>query len=157
MPAATRACLDRYGNLFLTYLYQVEDESDALSTDGGLTFSVVANISAAALPPKSSETTWPVPLRRPADHHRGPNAVWVVFNAGGPLVATGALVKDWPARRVHPGRGDPWDEQLHLRRHRHRAVRVMQACNLTKADKVAARSVNVDPTDSARPSATAPS
>src|SRR5919205_1962924 len=42
---------DRYGNLFLTYLFQVEDELPiALSTDGGLTFRVVANISVADLP-----------------------------------------------------------------------------------------------------------
>src|SRR3989440_7347507 len=33
---------DEYGNLFLTYLYQVENEVPiALSTDGGLTFNIV--------------------------------------------------------------------------------------------------------------------
>src|SRR5437763_7842774 len=36
---------DRYGNLFLTYLFNVEDTLPvALSTDGGLSFKVIANI-----------------------------------------------------------------------------------------------------------------
>src|SRR6266513_1566261 len=38
---------DEYGNLFMTYLYQVENEVPiALSTDGGLTFNVIQNIAA---------------------------------------------------------------------------------------------------------------
>src|SRR5215470_6975485 len=46
---------DRYGNLFMTYLYQVEDQVPvALSTDGGLTFQVIANISQANLPGKKA-------------------------------------------------------------------------------------------------------
>ncbi len=45
---------DQYGNLFMTYLYQTENRVPvALSTDGGLTFSVVANIAA---PPKGTPT-----------------------------------------------------------------------------------------------------
>src|SRR5512138_1236469 len=37
---------DEHGNLFMTYLYQVENEVPvALSTDGGLTFNVIANIA----------------------------------------------------------------------------------------------------------------
>src|SRR6266702_1016115 len=43
---------DEYGNLFMTYLYQVENVVPiALSTDGGLTFNLVTNI---AKPPKQS-------------------------------------------------------------------------------------------------------
>src|SRR5437588_1985229 len=43
---------DRYGNLFLTYLYNVEDAVPiALSTDGGLHFKRIANITK---PPKQS-------------------------------------------------------------------------------------------------------
>ena len=43
---------DEYGNLFMTYLYQVENVVPvALSTDGGVTFNVIANI---AQPPKST-------------------------------------------------------------------------------------------------------
>src|SRR5215471_20597412 len=46
---------DRYGNLFMTYLYEVEDQVPvALSTDGGLTFHVIANISKADLPGKKA-------------------------------------------------------------------------------------------------------
>src|SRR5712664_3365484 len=45
---------DQYGNLFLTYLYEVENEVPiALSTDGGLTFNVIANV---AQPPKTTPT-----------------------------------------------------------------------------------------------------
>src|SRR5919204_1953586 len=43
---------DRYGNLFLSYLYNVGNKVPvALSTDGGLHFHLVANI---AKPPKTS-------------------------------------------------------------------------------------------------------
>src|SRR6266545_7389869 len=43
---------DEYGNLFMTYLYNVENVVPiALSTDGGLTFNVIANIAA---PPKTT-------------------------------------------------------------------------------------------------------
>src|SRR5436305_11987940 len=45
---------DRYGNLFLTYLYETENEVPvALSTDGGLTFNLITNIAA---PPKGTLT-----------------------------------------------------------------------------------------------------
>src|SRR5262249_8418289 len=45
---------DEYGNLFMTYLYQVENKVPiALSTDGGLTFNLIANIVA---PPKGTPT-----------------------------------------------------------------------------------------------------
>src|SRR5207247_11174408 len=38
---------DRFGNLFLTYLYQTENTVPvALSTDGGLTFNVIATVTA---------------------------------------------------------------------------------------------------------------
>jgi hypothetical protein len=40
---------DEYGNLFMTYLYNVDNVVPvALSTDGGLSFSVIANIGAPA-------------------------------------------------------------------------------------------------------------
>src|SRR6266576_2879066 len=45
---------DRFGNLFLTYLYQTENTVPvALSTDGGLTFNVIATVTA---PPKGTPT-----------------------------------------------------------------------------------------------------
>ncbi len=55
---------DSYGNLFMTYLYNVEIKVPiALSTDGGLSFNRIANI---AKPPKSLSAG---PVRRPADDH----------------------------------------------------------------------------------------
>jgi hypothetical protein len=87
---------DQYGNLFLTYLYQVENTVPiALSTDGGLTFNVIANIAA---PPKKAGS-------KTSGDNRGlfhfvdqptivasEHQVWVVFNAGGPMFAVGAPV-----------------------------------------------------------------
>jgi hypothetical protein len=86
---------DSYGNLFLTYLYQVEDQVPvALSTDGGLSFRVVRNISVADLPAKRDRGD-PRGLFRFVDQPTitaAEGAVWVVFNAGGPMAATGAAV-----------------------------------------------------------------
>src|SRR5690348_15041304 len=86
---------DRYGNLFLTYLYEAEDQVPvALSTDGGLTFRVIANIGKANLPGKKAGGD-NRGLFRFVDQPTITAAhgeVWVVFNAGGPMVATGAPV-----------------------------------------------------------------
>jgi BNR/Asp-box repeat len=87
---------DEYGNLFMTYLYNTENRVPvALSTDGGLTFNVIANIAA---PPNA-------PAKKSPGDNRGlfryvdqptitaaKGEVWVVFNAGGPVFATGAPV-----------------------------------------------------------------
>src|SRR3989454_6271881 len=86
---------DNYGNLFLTYLYNVEIEVPiALSTDGGLNFNLIANI---AKPPKQSLSAGGERrgLFRFVDQPTitsGKGEVWVVFNGGGPIVATGAPV-----------------------------------------------------------------
>src|SRR5712691_11391351 len=86
---------DRYGNLFMTYLYNVEIEVPiALSTDGGLSFNPLANI---AEPPKQSLSASGERrgLFRFVDQPTitaGEGEVWVVFNGGGPIVATGAKV-----------------------------------------------------------------
>ena len=152
MRAATRACrFDRYGNLFMTYLYQVEDEVPiALSTDGGLTFSVVANISAADLPAKKSSGD-SRGLFRFVDQPTitaAQNAVWVVFNAGGPLVATGAPVTGLgrlggfiPVEVIHGTNNCTYGDI---------AIgpsgQVMQACNLTESGQGGGKIfVNVDP------------
>jgi hypothetical protein len=86
---------DRYGNLFMTYLYEVEDQVPvALSTDGGLTFRVIANISRAGLPGKKAGGD-NRGLFRFVDQPTitaAAGEVWVVFNAGGPMAATGARV-----------------------------------------------------------------
>ena len=87
---------DEHGNLFLTYLFQVENTVPiALSTDGGLTFNIIANITA---PPKGTPTKGSGDRRglfRFVDQPTitaASGEVWVVFNAGGPLLATGAPV-----------------------------------------------------------------
>ena len=87
---------DRYGNLFLTYLFQVENTVPvALSTDGGLTFNVIANIAAPPKTTGSKSTGDTRGLFRFVDQPTitaAENEVWIVFNAGGPMFATGAPV-----------------------------------------------------------------
>jgi hypothetical protein len=87
---------DEYGNLFMTYLYQVENTVPiALSTDGGSSFNLITNV---VQPPKSTGT-------KASGDNRGlfryvdqptitaaKGEVWVVVNAGGPMFATGAPV-----------------------------------------------------------------
>ncbi len=86
---------DSYGNLFLTYLYNVGNVVPiALSTDGGLHFKIIANI---AKPPKQSLSAGGERrgLFRFVDQPTitaGEGEVWLVFNGGGPMVATGAPV-----------------------------------------------------------------
>jgi hypothetical protein len=86
---------DNYGNLFMTYLYNVGNVVPiALSTDGGMHFNVIANI---AKPPKQSLSASGERrgLFRFVDQptiKAGNGEVWVVFNGGGPMVATGAPV-----------------------------------------------------------------
>ncbi len=89
---------DEYGNLFLVYLYETgNDVPIALSTDGGLSFHIVATITAPPKAPakKSRGRGEPRGLFRFTDQPTITAAhgeVWVVFNAGGPMFATGARV-----------------------------------------------------------------
>jgi hypothetical protein len=86
---------DRYGNLFLSYLYNVGNEVPvALSIDQGRHFTLIANVakpaSATAGTSKAQRG-----LFRFVDQPTivaAENEVWLVFNAGGPMVATGAPV-----------------------------------------------------------------
>src|SRR5438270_14042832 len=87
---------DQSGNLFMTYLFEVENTVPiVLSTDGGLTFTQVGNIVA---PPQGTPTKAGGDNRglfRFVDQPTviaGHGEVWVIFNAGGPLFATGAPV-----------------------------------------------------------------
>ena len=128
---------DRYGNLFMTYLYQVEDQVPvALSTDGGLTFHVVANISQADLPGKKAGGD-NRGLFRFVDQPTITAAhgeVWVVFNAGGPMVATGARVSGlgqvgaFIPVEVVPGTNNCTYGDISIGP----SGQVMQACNLTE-------------------------
>ncbi len=85
---------DSYGNLFMTYLYNVEDFIPvALSTDGGLHFSIIANIKKPAS--SSSNTSNEKGLFRFVDQPTitaAAGEAWLVFNAGGPIMAAGARV-----------------------------------------------------------------
>src|SRR5947209_19263967 len=79
----------------MTYLYNIEDQVPiALSKDGGLSFNLIANI---AKPPKQNLSAGGNQrgLFRFVDQPTittGKGEVWVVFNGGGPMVATGARV-----------------------------------------------------------------
>ena len=142
---------DQYGNLFMTYLYEVEDQVPvALSTDGGLTFHVIANISKADLPGKKSGGD-NRGLFRFVDQPTVTAAhgeVWVVFNAGGPMVATGAPVRGLghvgafiPVEVVHGTNNCTYgDVSIGP------SGQVMQACTLTESGQGGGKIfVNADP------------
>jgi hypothetical protein len=142
---------DRYGNLFMTYLYEVEDQVPvALSTDGGLTFHVIANISQADLPAKKSGGD-NRGLFRFVDQPTitaAENEVWLVFNAGGPMAATGASVTGlgqvsaFNPVEVVPGTNNCTYGDVAIGP----SGQVMQACNLTESGQGSGKIfVNVDP------------
>jgi hypothetical protein len=142
---------DQYGNLFMTYLYQVEDTVPiALSTDGGRTFAVVANISKSDLPPKKGAGD-SRGLFRFVDQPTitsGAGQVWVVFNAGGPIVATGARVSglgrvaSFVPVEVVPGTNNCTYGDVAIGP----SGQVMQACNLTESGQGGGKIfVNIDP------------
>jgi hypothetical protein len=129
---------DSYGNLFMTYLYEVEDQVPvALSTDGGLSFQVIANISQANLPGKKSGGD-NRGLFRFVDQPTitaAENEVWVVFNAGGPMAATGAPVTGlgqvgaFVPLEVVPGTNNCTYGDIAIGP----SGQVMQACSLTES------------------------
>jgi hypothetical protein len=87
---------DEYGNLFLVYLYNVENTVPiALSTDGGLSFNLITNV---VQPPKSTGTKASGDNRGLFHYVDQPTItaakgeVWIVVNAGGGMFATGAPV-----------------------------------------------------------------
>jgi BNR/Asp-box repeat len=144
---------DEHGNLFMTYLYQVENVVPiALSTDGGLTFNVIANIGA---PPKKTAATAATRdvrgLFRFVDQPTivaGNGQVWVVFNAGGPIFATGAPVTGLGqvgsvfAGEVVPGTHNCTYGDVAIGP----AGQVMQTCMLTESGQGGGKVfVNVDP------------
>jgi BNR/Asp-box repeat len=143
---------DEYGNLFMTYLYQVENKVPiALSTDGGLTFNVIANIVA---PPKGTP-------KKSSGDNRGlfrfvdqptitaaKGEVWIIFNAGGPLFATGAPVTGlgqvgaFFQGEVVPGSNNCTYGDIAIGPE----GQVMQSCNLTESGQGGGKVfVNVDP------------
>ena len=143
---------DQYGNLFMTYLFESENTVPvALSTDGGLTFSVVANIVA---PPKGTPTKAAGDGRglfRFVDQPTittGHGEVWLVFNAGGPMYATGARVTGlgqvgpFGVGQVVPGTNNCTYGDISIGPQ----GQVMQACALTESGQGGGKIfVNVDP------------
>ena len=86
---------DRYGNLFLSYLYNLENVVPVLlSTDGGQTLHLLANIAKPDKPKgtKGGERHGEYRFVDQETIVTGDNSVWLVFNGGGPMVATGAPV-----------------------------------------------------------------
>jgi len=143
---------DRFGNLFLTYLYQTENTVPvALSTDGGLTFNVIATVTA---PPKGTPTKAAGDGRglfRFVDQPTittGSGEVWLVFNAGGPMFATGAAVTglgqvgSFFAGEVVPGTNNCTYGDVAIGP----AGQVMQVCALGESGQGGGKLfVNVDP------------
>jgi hypothetical protein len=143
---------DEYGNLFMTYLYQVENVIPiALSTDGGLTFNVIANIAA---PPKTAGKKTPGDNRglfRFVDQPTiiaGAGEVWVTFNAGGPIFVTGAPVTGlgqvgtFAAGQAVPGTNNCTYGDIAIGP----SGQVMQVCMLTETGQGGGKVfVNLDP------------
>lgn len=142
---------DKYGNLFLTYLFNVGNVVPiALSTDGGLHFNIIANIQK---PPKQSLSTGGERrgLFRFVDQPTitaAQGEVWIVFNGGGPIVATGAPVRglgqvgSFITPEVVPGTNNCTYGDVAIGP----AGEVMQVCSLTESGQGGGKIfVNVDP------------
>jgi hypothetical protein len=146
---------DQFGNLFLTYLYNVGNFVPiALSTDGGLHFHLIANI---AKPPKTTaQQNIPMNFERRGLFRfvdqptivAGEGEVWVVFNGGGPIVATGAPVTglgevgSFIPAEVVPGTNNCTYGDVAIGP----SGQVMQVCTLTETGEGGGKIfVNVDP------------
>jgi hypothetical protein len=143
---------DEYGNLFMTYLYNVEVAVPvALSTDGGLSFNVIAKIAAPAGLSKTRAARDERGLFRFVDQPTiiaGHGEVWVTFNAGGPMFATGAPVTGlgqvgaFFAGEVVPGSNNCTYGDIAIGP----TGQVMQVCTLTESGQGGGKLfVNVDP------------
>jgi hypothetical protein len=142
---------DQYGNLFLTYLFDVENTLPiALSTDGGLSFHLIANISGIAKRNESgSERS--KGLFRFVDQPTitaAEGEVWVVVNVGGPMGAFGARVTglgqvgDFSTDEVVPGTNNCTYGDVAIGP----SGQVMQVCTLTESGQGGGKLfVNVDP------------
>ncbi len=143
---------DEYGNLFMTYLYNVDNVVPvALSTDGGLSFNVIAKIGAPASLATTKAARDERGLFRFVDQPTiiaGHGEVWVIFNAGGPMFATGAPVTglgqvgSFFAGEVVPGTNNCTYGDIAIGP----AGQIMQVCTLTESGQGGGKLfVNVDP------------
>jgi hypothetical protein len=116
---------DHYGNLFLTYLFNVKDTVPvALSTDGGLSFNDREHPGHRLPKRQGLRRARPLPFRRPADDHVGRRrglAGRQRRRADGCIRR--ARHRPRPGGRLLDDRGDPRDEQLHVRRRGDRSGR----------------------------------
>jgi hypothetical protein len=142
---------DQYGNLFLTYLFNVENTLPiALSTDGGLSFHLIANISGIAKRNESGSER-AKGLFRFVDQPTitaAEGEVWVVVNVGGPMGAFGAKVTglgqvgDFSTDEVVPGTNNCTYGDVSIGPD----GQVMQVCTLTESGQGGGKLfVNVDP------------
>ena len=143
---------DEYGNLFMTYLYNTENTVPVLlSTDGGLTFKLIAKIAKPASLAGRNLSGERRGLFRFVDQPTitaAKGQVWVVVNAGGPIFATGAPVAGLgdvgvflPGQAV-PGTNNCTYGDIAIGP----AGQVMAACNLTETGQGGGKVfVNVDP------------
>jgi len=146
------AAFDEYGNLFLSYLYNVENTVPiVLSTDGGLTFKLIAKIAKPDATLGTKATRAERGLFRFVDQETvtaGAGEVWVTFNAGGPIFAAGAPVTGlgqvgpFNSGEVAPGTNNCTYGDIAIGP----SGQVMQSCNLTESGQGGGKIfVNVDP------------
>ena len=142
---------DERGNLFFAYLFNTGSVVPvALSTDGGVNFNIIANI---AKPPSTSgqSLNGERGLFRFVDQPTitaGRGAVWVVFNAGGPMFAAGAPVTGFgqvgafSALEAVPGTNNCTYGDVAIGPN----GQVMQVCSLTESGQGGGKVfVNLDP------------
>lgn len=143
---------DEYGNLFVSYLYNVENTVPILlSTDGGLTFQLIAKIEKpvdSLISPSGAERHG---LFRYVDQETitaGHGEVWVAFNAGGPMVAAGAPVSglgqvgEFSGAQLVPGTNNCTYGDIAIGP----AGQVMQVCMLNSSGQGGGKVfVNLDP------------
>lgn len=142
---------DSFGNLFLTYLFNVGNVVPvALSTDGGRHFDPLTNIGkpATASVKTSDERRGLFRFVDQPTITAGQGEVWLVFNAGGPIVATGAPVTGlgrvgtFLAAEVVPGTNNCTYGDVSIGP----AGQVMQVCTLTETGQGGGKLfVSVDP------------
>ncbi len=142
---------DQYGNLFMSYLYNIENVVPvALSTDGGLTFHIIANIPKPPKPPGTKGASRHGEYRF-VDQETivtGEGSVWLVYNGGGPMNATGAPVTglgevgDFIPAEVIPGTNNCTYGDIAVGP----GGKVMNICTLTESGQGGGKLfVNVDP------------
>src|SRR5712671_1378421 len=142
---------DEFGNLFLTYLFNVGNTVPvALSTDGGLSFNLIANIAkpASSKTQTSSERRGLFRFVDQPSIAAGKGEVWIIFNGGGPIVATGAPVTglgevgSFITPEVVPGTNNCTYGDIAIGP----SGQVMQVCTLTESGQGGGKLfVNVDP------------